>query len=229
MGKIRKILNEEKKNMPGYQYTFLYKKVLPGFLYILCSAIVLVILCPILDRVTDFSPLLLILPGVWLASVAVLLVLFVCGSKKLSRRLLRDKTAEFSEKFRMIDPKTAESNLEEAGILRDGMLLWKGETIALSECTIFFYCRTHAGKFFFQLLFLSRMAGEPPVLDLDENSYTYFATHSERIANAPLFELFVQDKELFLKSLFRYNDPEKMLQKLQKMQKDARSTAKTND
>ena len=39
MGKLKDILQEEKKNMPEYQYNFLYKKVMPGLIFVLGGAV----------------------------------------------------------------------------------------------------------------------------------------------------------------------------------------------
>lgn len=38
MGKFKEIVKFEKENMPSYQYDFLYKRLLPGMIYVVGGA-----------------------------------------------------------------------------------------------------------------------------------------------------------------------------------------------
>jgi transposase InsO family protein len=94
--------------MPSYQYDFLYKRLLPGMIYVVGGIILAIILF-----FTTESEIIPIIPIIlWGISVIPLLVLFVIHSKKMSLRLLQDKSIEFEKKYKTIDYKKATEKLE---------------------------------------------------------------------------------------------------------------------
>lgn len=54
MKKIKETVKFEKENMPQYQYDFLYKRILPGMIYIVGGALVSIILAIIMFLTTEF-------------------------------------------------------------------------------------------------------------------------------------------------------------------------------
>ena len=69
MGKFKDIMNEEQKNMPVYQYTFLYKRVLPGLFFVVSGAIVSFALAILLYFVTDLEGIAWIPILIWMKTV----------------------------------------------------------------------------------------------------------------------------------------------------------------
>ena len=55
MGKIKEIIEIEKQNMPDYQFNFLYHRVMPGFIFVLGGAIVVLGLGIGLYFITNFQ------------------------------------------------------------------------------------------------------------------------------------------------------------------------------
>jgi len=105
MGKFKDIVKFEKENMPSYQYDFLYKRLLPGMIYVVGGALVVIILSIVLFFTTESDIIPIIPIIVWGIIVIPLLVLFVIHSKKMSLRLLQDKSNEFEKKYKTIDYK----------------------------------------------------------------------------------------------------------------------------
>ena len=50
--------------------------------------------------------------------------------------------------------------------------------------------------------------------ELNDRLCTFFEKDRSHFLNRALFDLFLQDKNKFLKLLYKYNDPEKMLKKI---------------
>ena len=214
MKKFRQITKIEKDNMPEYQYKFLYKRVLPGFLYILGGAIILAILSIIIGLTAQNELIIAIPVIVWAVSVVVLLILFIKNSVKLSHRLNRDRAAEFTDKFPFINPNEAKKHLEERNILCNGALITENnEKVPLTDCSVFFHCRTFSGMYFFQFLVFTKYDSAPLLYECDADLCSFFAEWSEPIVNKELFMLFMTNKPIFTALLHRYNDPIKMQQK----------------
>ncbi len=224
MGKLKQIIEFEKENMPKYQFNFLYKRVFPGFIFILGGAILCIVLYSVIHSATGNEVIPFIILGVWLVATFVLLTLFVIYGKKISSRLLEDKTAEFEKKYELIDCSQALENLAQKNIIVDNKLvinndetafedyLSSGQQIPLDNCNLFFQCQTYGGAYFFLLGFLNKQDNELiSGRELDGDLCSFFAKKTSMFLNKKLFELFLNDKRAFLKLLYKYNNPEKMI------------------
>lgn len=213
MGKFKEIVKFEKENMPSYQYDFLYKRLLPGMIYVVGGALVVIILSIVLFFTTESNIIPIIPIIVWGISVIPLLVLFIIHSKKMSLRLLQDKSNEFEKKYKAIDYKKAIAKLEDKLLIKDNTLYYDEESIKLEDCIVYFYAKTFSGAYSFSLLFYKK---EEPisdallVLDLDNNLITYFVNNIYLVYNQTAFSLFANDKKEFLRILFKYNDQKKI-------------------
>ena len=69
MGKFKEIVKFEKENMPSYQYDFLYKRLLPGMIYVVGGALVVIILSIVLFFTTESNIIPIIPIIVWGISV----------------------------------------------------------------------------------------------------------------------------------------------------------------
>ena len=213
MGKFQKIVKFEKEYMPSYQYDFLYKRLLPGIIYVVGGALVVIILAIILFFTTESEIIPIIPIIVWGISVIPLLVLFVIHSKKMSLRLLQDKTNEFDKKYKTIDYKKATEKLEDKMLIKDNTLYYDDMCINLEDCLVYFYAKTLSGAYSFSLLFYKK---EEPisdallVLDLDNSLITYFVNNTYLIYNQSAFLLFANDKKEFLRLLLKYNNQKKI-------------------
>lgn len=213
MGKFKEIVKFEKENMPSYQYDFLYKRLLPGMIYVVGGALVVIILSIVLFFSTESNIIPIIPIIVWVISVIPLLVLFVIHSKKMSLRLLQDKSNEFEKKYKAIDYKKAIAKLEDKLLIKDNTLYYDEESIKLEDCIVYFYAKTLSGAYSFSLLFYKK---EEPIndailiLDLDNSLITYFANNTYLIYNQSAFLLFANDKKEFLRLLLKYNDHKKI-------------------
>lgn len=213
MGKFKEIVKFEKENMPSYQYDFLYKRLLPGMIYVVGGALVVIILAIILFFTTESEIIPIIPIIVWGISVIPLLVLFVIHSKKMSLRLLQDKSNEFDKKYKTIDYKKATEKLEDKMLIKDNTLYYDDMSIYLEDCLVYFYAKTLSGAYSFSLLFYKK---EEPisdaflVLDLDNSLITYFANNTYLIYNQSAFLLFANDKKEFLRLLLKYNNQKKI-------------------
>ena len=213
MKKIKEIVKFEKENMPSYQYDFLYKRLLPGMFYVVGGALVVVILAIILFVTTE-SEIISIIPAIlWGISVIPLLVLFVIHAKKMSLRLLQDKSNEFEKKYKIIDYKKASEKLEDKMLIKNNILYYDDMSIKLEECLVFFYAKTLSGDYSFSLLLYKK--DEPNsdailILDLDSSLMTYFVNNTHLVYNQAAFLLFANDKKEFLRLLFKYNNQKKI-------------------
>lgn len=213
MGKFKEIVKFEKENMPSYQYDFLYKRLLPGMIYVVGGALVVIFLAIILFFTTESEIIPIIPIIVWGISVIPLLVLFVIHSKKMSLRLLQDKSNEFDKKYKTIDYKKATEKLEDKMLIKDNTLYYDDMSIYLEDCLVYFYAKTLSGAYSFSLLFYKK---EEPisdallVLDLDNSLITYFANNTYLIYNQSAFLLFANDKKEFLRLLLKYNNQKKI-------------------
>lgn len=213
MKRIKELVAEEKKNMPEYQYNFLYKRVFPGFIFVLGGAIVLPIIILIWGLTIDdyyIIPCLLVL--FWLITTIVLTVLFVIKSKQLSQRLLDDKTQEFENKFQWIEYDVAVARLEKRKAIEGNEFIANDKKLAMNDCYMVFYCKTLGGAYYFNINIYDREYGNLfTVFHLDRESCTFFYDKKDAFVNKELFELFVRDKKTFLQLLYKYNDADKML------------------
>ena len=213
MKKIKEIVKFEKENMPSYQYAFLYKRLLPGMFYVVGGALIVVILAIILFVTTE-SEIISIIPAIlWGISVIPLLILFVIHSKKMSLRLLQDKSNEFEKKYKTIDYKKATEKLEDKMLIKDKTLYYDGINISLEDCLVYFHAKTLSGAYSFSLLFYKK---EEPIndailiLDIDNSLITYFVNNIYLVYNQAAFSLFANDKKEFLRILLKYNDQKKI-------------------
>ena len=213
MSKLKNIVKFEKENMPSYQYDFLYKRLLPGMSYVVGGALVVIILAIILFFTTESEIIPIIPVIVWGISVIPLLVLFVIHSKKISLRLLQDKSNEFEKKYKIIDYKKASENLEDKMLIKDNTLYYDDMSISLEDCLVYFNAKTLSGVYSFSLLFYKK---EEPIndailiLDLDSSVMTYFVKNTYLVYNQSAFLLFANDKKEFLRILLKYNDQKKI-------------------
>lgn len=211
--KIKKTMDIEKANMPSYQYNFLYKRVMPGLLYFIGGAIIVIILCVVLSVVSDsdFVPLIPVM--IWAIGAVPLLVLFVVHSKRLSTRLILDKTKEFDEKYQIISYEIAQKKLDEGHFIQGDRLIYDGNDIALRDCIVYFYAKTLSGIYSFSFVFYKKSHPIDNALliqDLDNFNYTYFNQNIDYIFNKYGFQLFLYDKKEFLRLLLKFNDPNKI-------------------
>ncbi len=219
MSRIKEILAEEKKNMPKYQYDFLYKRVMPGFFFVLGGAIVIVILIIIFTIVNPNHIFIFpyIVLGFWVIATIILLVLFVIKIKEINKKLLNDKTVELEEKYKLCEYYEAVEYLERHNIIIDNQIIIDDEMIPIKECDILFFCKTWSGAFYFYIYFYDKVT--KLVLNeicLDKNSCTYFYNNKIDLINNEVFELFIRDKRKFLELLYKYNDAEKILKHIKK-------------
>lgn len=217
MSRIKEILAEEKKNMPKYQYDFLYKRVMPGFFFVLGGALVMMILIIIFAIVNPNHIFPYIVLGVWGITTIILLVLFVIKIKEINKRLINDKTIEFEGKYKLCEYNEAVQYLEKQKIIIDNQIIIADEMIAIKEFDILFFCKTWSGAFYFYINFYDKDTKLfMQDISLDENSCTYFYNHKTDLINYEVFELFVRDKRKFLELLYKYNDAEKILKHIKK-------------
>lgn len=217
MGKFKEIISEEKKNMPDYQYKFLYHRVMPGFIFVLGGAVVVLVLGMILYFITrseiiPFIPLI-----IWGLTTIVLYVLFIIYNKKYSKRLLIDKTKEFEKEFKLIEYNKAIEKLEKKKIIINDKLLIGKELYNLNDCNIFFFCKTLSGIYYFRIEVYRKIDNQLlSMLELDNCLCTYFSNKVHLIQNYELFELFLNNKKFFLEYLYKYNDVKKMNKKIKR-------------
>ena len=197
--------------MPDYQYRFLYKRVLPGFFFILLGAIFVSAWGIIFDLCTDFQILPFIPLIIWVLTTFVLLVLYVVYGRKYTNRLICDKAEEFEEKYNLVERQEAVSFLEQQGLIVDNSVVVNGKQICLDDCLIVFHCKTLSGVYYFAFGVYSKQSGEELiVLSADKYLCSYFNQATSAIMNWRLFALFLSNKRKFIKLLLRYNDEVKM-------------------
>ena len=219
--------------MPEYQWNFLYRRCLPGLFFVIGGAIVATIFT-VIGGLFDLELLAFIPVGLYAVTTLVLLVLFAVNGKKVSKRLLIDKTRELKDLYTLFDLETATHNLAKDNVIVNGDIeLYPDELrndehfedydlpqqkIKIEDCDIVFQCKTWSGVFYFQLYFLTKDNHTLlTYVNLDKNVYSYFAHNINMIYNKELFQLFIDDKESFLKLLYKYNDSKKMENHLKKL------------
>ena len=214
MGKIKDIIEMEKQNMPDYQFKFLYHRVIPGFIFVLCGAIIALGLGIGLYFITysefiSFIPLI-----VWGIATIILLILFVIYGKKYSLMLIEDKSKEFDKAYKLVDYDKAIIKLEKNKIIIDDKLYLGKDMYSFKELNIFFFSKTLSGAYYFRLEIYNRNNKQLVcTLNLDKYLCTYFSKNLYLIRNYELFELFINDKTRFLKYLYKYNDVHKIYKK----------------
>ena len=211
MGKWKQIVQFEKENMPEYQYRFLYKRVLPGFFFVLGGAIFVLTIGMILDYCTDFKILPFIPLCIWGITTFVLLVLYVIYGKKYTNRLISEKALEFDSKYSVVEIQEAVNFLEQQGTIVGDCIIVSGERIRLENCLVVFHCKTVSGVYHFAFGFYSKHnAKQLEVLTADKYLCSYFKQFENSVINRILFELFLYDKRKFMKLFLKYNDEVKM-------------------
>ena len=214
MGKIKDIINIEKQNMPDYQFKFLYHRVMPGFIFVLGGAIIVLGLGVALYFLTysefiPFIPLIL-----WGIATIVLLILFVIYGRKYSLMLIEDRTKEFEKEYKLVDYDKAIAKLEKNKLIIDDKLCIDNNMYSFKELNILFFCKTLSGAYYFRFEIYNRKNIQLiATLDLDKYLCTYFSKNLYLIRNHELFELFINDKAKFLNYLYKYNDVNKMYKK----------------
>ena len=197
--------------MPEYQYRFLYKRVLPGFFFVLGGAIFVLLIGIILDYCTDFKILPFIPLLIWGITTLVLLVLYVIYGKKYTNRLISEKALEFDSKYHVVETQEAVDFLEQQGMIVDACIIANGQHIRLEDCFVVFHCKTVSGVYYFAFGFYSKHNNEQlEVLTADKYLCSYFKQYNCSIINRKLFELFLSDKRKFMQLLLQYNDEAKM-------------------
>ena len=211
MGKIKEIIDIEKQNMPDYQFNFLYHRVMPGFIFVLGGAIVVLGLGIGLYFIT-YSQFVPFIPLIfWAITTIVLLILFVIHGKKISMRLLEDKSKEFEKKYNLVDYDKAINKLEKKKLIIGDKLYVGKYAYFFKDLNIFFFSKTLSGAYYFRLEIYNRNNKEfMGTLDIDKYLCTYFSRNLYLIRNYELFELFINNKTSFLKYLYKYNDIHKM-------------------
>lgn len=211
MGKFKEIIDIEKKNLPEYQYNFLYHRVMPGFIFILGGAIVALGLGSALyfifhSELIFFIPLIL-----WGIATIVLLILFVIYSRKYSIMLIDDKAKEFDKIYKLVDYDTAITKLKENKTIIDDTIFVGKSIYSFKDVNMFFFSKTLSGVYYFRIYIYNKNDNQfITYLELDKNLLSYFYNNLHLISNYELFELFVTDKKRFLKYLYKYNDINKM-------------------
>ncbi len=208
---IKSIIAKERENMPEYQYNFLYKRVMPGFVFVIGGAIVVFIACLLIEHFTK-NEIVAFIPFIaWAVTVAVLLVLFVTGTLRLNRRIDADNLKRLNERFYITDSAEAEEKMRCEGITKDSWSI-NGLTVPLSECDVIFFFYDNYGSINFSMLFANDNFNLLYALDLDAYSYTWFVNNIEIVRNKEVFGMLVKDKEKFITLYRRYKNPEKMLE-----------------
>ena len=211
MKKMKKIVQMEKENMPEYQYKFLYKRVLPGFFFVLGGAIFALVWGIIFDCCTDFKILSFIPLIIWATTTFILLVLYVIYGKKYTKRLIYEKALEFDDEYAVVETQEAVEFLEQHELIVDDCVVVDGNKISLDDCFVAFHCKTIGGVYYFAFGFYSKYTGDQlVVLIADKYLCSYFMQSKSSIINRRLLKLFLSDKTKFMKLLLKYNDEEKM-------------------
>lgn len=211
MGKFKEIIDIEKKNLPEYQYNFLYHRVMPGFIFILGGAIVALGLGSALyfifhSELIFFIPLIL-----WGIATIVLLILFVIYNRKYSIMLIDDKAKELDKIYKLVDYDTAITKLKENKTIIDDTIFVGKSIYSFKDVNMFFFAKTLSGVYYFRIYIYNKNDNQfITYLELDKNLLSYFYNNLHLISNYELFELFVTDKKRFLKYLYKYNDINKM-------------------
>ncbi len=221
MEKWKQIVQFEKANMPEYQYNFLYKRVLPGFFYILGGAIFVLVIGMILDYCTNLKIIPFIPLIIWVITTFILLILYIVYGKKYTNRLINDKADEFDEKYNLVELQEAVSFLEQQSLIVNNSIIINENQICLDDCLIIFHCKTLSGAYSFAFGVYSKDNGKKlTVLPADKYLCSYFNQAGDLIVNRRLFSLFVSDKRKFMKLLFQYNDEIKMEKNIKEFQKE---------
>ncbi len=227
MGRLREIVRFEKEHMPAYQFKFLYRMVLPSIIFILGGAVICAIFT-VIGAALDLMLLGLIPVCIWGCVMAVLMVLIAVYSKKISKRLIKDKTEELQASFELVDYDKAKEALASENIIKDGVLIVDDEAdpfdtkteIKLDDCRAEFFCKTTSGAYIYALAFFAKADnGYLTTVELDKNSYTFFAHNARLIENGEIFELFIQNKREFITLLHKYGDTRKMRARMRKRTK----------
>ena len=206
MGRFREIIEQERTVMPDYQYRFLYKRVMPWLIVWLVGMFVALGASIAIGFLTDGSGYTFIPVGVWGVWTIILSVLYAVGSRKIAARLIFDRTQEFKDKFPSVDFAVAAAHLEKERIIVDGAVRTEGRYLPLSECKLYFFAQVAAGYVSVSVQGYSESNRAIFGIPLDEYSCAYFAGSNYDFVNRELFDLFVRDKETFLRLLFRYAD-----------------------
>lgn len=144
-GKFRKILEEERRNMPSYQFDFCYKKFIPGFISIVVGGVVALIAYLMLKDAVDerfaIIPFLL-----WILQVLICSVLFLSSYFKMSARLVEDKAIELEDQFVLCEIDIAEEQLIFDGLTTDGIVVSDSCVVPWTRCSISFECMYTLGK-----------------------------------------------------------------------------------
>ena len=211
LGKLKQIVQFEKENMPDYQYRFLYKRVMPGFFFVIGGAIFVAVLGVVLSFCTDSEILPFIPEIIWALTTFVLLVLYVIYSKKYTNRLICDKASEFEETYNLVETQEAVDFLKQQGVIVEDSFVVDENQISLNDCFIVFHCKTISGAYYFAFGFYRKHDGYPlGVLTADKYLCSYFKQYESSVINRKLFKLFLCDKIKFMKLLLQYNDEAKM-------------------
>ena len=164
MGKCKKIVQFEKENMPEYQYRFLYKRVLPGFFFVLGGAIFVLVIGMILGYCTDNIILSFVPLFIWGITTCVLLALYVIYSKKYTNRLISEKSLEFDSKYSIVEIQEAVSFLGQQGLIVGDCIIVDKQCIRLEDCFVVFHCKTVSGVYYFAFGFYSKYNNEQLVV-----------------------------------------------------------------
>lgn len=145
----------------------------------------------------------------------MLLILFCIYGKKISLRLIEEKTKEIQKKYAQIEFAKAVADLADQSLIVNNAFILDQAAVPLENCMIYFFCKTVSGKFEFYLFIYDCKSLELlHMYELNDRLCTFFEKDRSHFLNRALFDLFLQDKNKFLKLLYKYNDPEKMLKKI---------------
>ena len=211
---IKEKVEKEKRNLPEYQFKFLYHKVIPGIFFVIFGGILALALNVLFTFIFKSEIIGLIPSIIYFFVTIVLLIFFVIYNKKYSNMLLDDKTKEFDLKYKLIDYDVAALKLKDDNIINEDTIFVNNQTYLLKDLYFFMYSKTLSGVYYFRLNIHKKDNNNfIGYVDLDQNLCSYFSKHIDFIVNSDMFELFLRDRRTFLKYLHKYNDIKKMQKK----------------
>jgi hypothetical protein len=197
-------------NYPKYVNDFLYKKSIPGFIFIMILGVVTFLLDITFGVVYGKSAFITIhcITISYFIITALLVLYFLHYLFAYTNKYTFEK-AQLLSNYQVID-NIDNDNLNK--VFLDDKLIELDTH--LKDLDIFFEAYTKDG--FIDLGFLFKKNDKSIYKDLDVELLTYMYNHIDYIYNKEAFKLFINDKYHFLKYLFKYNDTSKIEMKLRK-------------
>ena len=220
MRKIRETIQQEKENMPTYQFNFLYNTLPRIMSFVFFILIVGVISTAILSEYLE-NELLYALPLICavLLSIPFFIHLIKTG-RKVRGRLVEEKTHDFEQKYPLLPFEVAKEILEQEGIIKDHLAIIYENSYRIKELYTVFIGYTISGLYTFGFGFNHKDFEEPWYLELDSPTLSYYYHRLELVSNGEILKLFVEDKKLYVKLLLKYNgDIKKTINAINRLKK----------